>query len=133
VVAVTIGSPLSFVREALGNPVKETQARYDDMSQTSVIDLEYDGLILEAIKQDQDEQFEISRVTSTSHTWAFDQCPSVGAPRSEVISKLGAPDSARFIDDTEVLFYSLCPFDFNLKLSVRDGKIIEVLLWLDWT
>jgi len=103
------------------------------MSQTSVIDLEYNGLILEAIKQDQDEQFEISRVASTSQVWAFDQCPSVGAPRSEVTSKLGAPDSARFIDNTEVLFYFLCPFDINLNLSVRDGKVIEVLLWLDWT
>jgi len=132
VFGISVGSSLSSARETFGIPSDETSPRYDDVFLTTVINLEYEGLILEAIKQDGDDQFTISRIDSQSKQWSFERCPTVGDPREKAIAILGQPDRIHFVQNTEVLVYYHCPSDVETAVSVRNGTIIGILMWFDW-
>jgi len=129
---VSIGTSLIVAKKVLGNPAIESTPRYSDTFGVTVIDLEYEGLVLEAIRYDGEELFTVTRIDSSSSKWIFSQGPTVGNLKKQVLKVLGQPDRISANGETEILTFYLCPNDVRTLVSVKNGIVTGVLMWFDW-
>lgn len=74
------------------------------------------------------------RLVITGSGWAYrNQNIYIGASESELMKIFGRPEDKEVEGDVTHYIYRLYDFDSWSKISVRGGKIIEILAAEDWT
>ena len=127
---VGVGSTPNQVQKALGNPrAKKTE---NDEMVGSILTFHYDGMDIEFTK-DSDKKFTATDFVVLSRRWSVSPGIRVGMTRSQMLKKLGNPESEpnRESDRGTVLYQFWAGNDEYSACRLKRGKIIEIHFFID--
>ena len=136
---VRIGTPRSNVLSSLGAPRSSTSGRDRELGLGRWQKLNYGGLTVEValpepgyLQSQRDEPY-AWRIIVTSGRWASKSGLRVGQSLTEVVGKLGPPDSQESKAGETILRYHTRPFDGFFWVRARSDRVFEIGISEDWT
>jgi len=131
---ISLGSTLSDVQGRLKTPKKRTAPPRDDLlGMGDLLELEFDGLIVELCRPPGDDELHVWRIQLTGQQWNLTPGLHIGMTRDAVVKVLGEPDSVTARSDVETLHYTFYQFDGWLWVEIAEGKLAKVALSEDWS